>query len=114
MILKMLEEKYARNQILLQPDFSSSNMISLFFLLFSRSIKSIQHFIEYDIFVMLDEMLDWFNKAFRKFLNIHRKKNVRRSLSLNRVTSHHPDTLLKETSAKLFSWVFRDLSKNTF
>ena len=74
MILKMLDEKYARNQILLQPDFSSSNMISLFFLLFSRSIKSIQHFIEYDIFVMLDEMLDWFNKAFRKFLNIHRKK----------------------------------------
>ena len=59
---------------------------------------------------MLDEMLDRFNKAFRKFLNIHRKKN----LSLNKVASLQPDTLLKETPAQLFSWDFRDIFKNTF
>ena len=45
-----------------------------FFFLFLRSVKPVRHFIEHGIFVMLDEMLDRFNKAFRKFLNIHRKK----------------------------------------
>ena len=73
----------------------------LFLLFFS--VKLIQHFIQHDIVVMLDEMLDRFNKAFRKFLSIHREKNLRRSLSLNKVASLNPDTLLKETPAKLFS-----------
>ena len=70
---KMLYEIFARDQIFIQQDFSSTNMI-FFFLLFLRSVKPIQHFIQHGIFVMLDEMLDRFNKAFRKFLNIHRKK----------------------------------------
>ena len=65
-------------------------------------------------FVMLDEMLDWFNKAIRKSYNIHRKKNLRRSLSLNKFASVQPETLLKETLAQLFSWEFCDNFKNTF
>ena len=63
---------------------------------------------------MLDEMLDLFNKAIRKSYNIHREKNLRRSLSLNKVASVQPDTLLKETLAQLFSWEFCDNFKNTF
>ena len=62
-----------------------------------------EHFIQYDIFVMLDEILDRFNKVFRKFLNIQRKKNLRRSVSLNKAASLQPDTLLKKTPAQLFS-----------
>ena len=69
---KMLYEIFARDQIFIQHDFSSSNIF--FFFLFLRSVKPVRHFIEHGIFVMLDEMLDRFNKAFRKFLNIHRKK----------------------------------------
>ena len=52
---------------------------------------------------LLDEMLDRFNKAIRKSYNIHRKKNLRRSLSLNKFASVQPETLLKETLAQLFS-----------
>ena len=54
---------------------------------------------------MLDEMLDQFNKAFRKFLNIHWKKNLRPSLSLKKVASLQADTWLKAAPAQLFSWV---------
>ena len=63
---------------------------------------------------MLDEILDWFNKAIRKSYNIHRKKNLRQSLSLNKVASVQSDTLLKETLAQLFSWDFCNSFKNTF
>ena len=87
---------------------------SFFLVLFLCSVKPIQHFIQHGVFVMLDEMLDRFNKACRKFLNIHRKKNLRRSLSLNKVESLWPDTLLKETPAQLFSSDFCDSFKNTF
>ena len=83
----MSDEKIARNQIFIQHHFSSSNMNFSFLL----------HFIQDGIFVLLDEMVDRFNKAFRKFLNIHREKNLLRNLSLNKVASLQPDTLLKET-----------------
>ena len=73
MSLNMLDETFALNQIFIQHNFSSSNMTFLF-LLFLRSVKPIQYFIQNGFFVMLDEMLDRFNKTFRKFLNIHRKK----------------------------------------
>ena len=59
----MLNEKFARDQIFIQHDFSLSNMIFSFVLLFLRSVKPIQHFIQHDIFVLLDEMLDRFNKT---------------------------------------------------
>ena len=45
--------------------------IQLFFLfLFAilRSVKPIQHFVQHGIFVMLDEMLDRFNKALNKLI----------------------------------------------
>ena len=35
-------------------------------MLFLRSVKSIQHFIQHGIFVTLDEMLNRFKKAFNK------------------------------------------------
>ena len=64
----MLDEKLACDQIFIQHDFSSFIMsfsFSFFFsLLFLRSVKPIQHFIQHRIFVMLDEMLDQFNKVF--------------------------------------------------
>ena len=62
MSVKILDKKFARNQILIQHDFSSSNMIFSSFAIL-RSVKPIQHFIQHDIFVMLDEILDRFNKA---------------------------------------------------
>ena len=42
------------------------------------------------------------------------KKNLRRSLSLNKVASVQPDTLLGETLAQLFSGDFRDTFKSKF
>ena len=63
MSLKMLDEQFARDQMFIQHDFSSSNMV-FSFLLFLRSVEPIQHFIQHSIFVILDEMLDRFNKAF--------------------------------------------------
>ena len=62
MSVKILDKKFARNQILIQHDFSSSNMIFSSFAILP-SVKPIQHFIQHDIFVMLDEILDRFNKA---------------------------------------------------
>ena len=62
---------------------------------------------------MMDEMLDWFNKAIRKSYSIHRKK-ICIEVSLKKVASVQPDTLLKETLAQLFSWEFYDNFKNTF
>ena len=65
----MLDEKFACDQIFIQHDFSSFIMIFsfsflfLFSLLFLRSVKPIQHFIQHGIFVMLDGMLDQFNKV---------------------------------------------------
>ena len=52
----MLDEKFAHDQVFIQHDFSASNMI--FCLLFLRSVKPIQRFIQHGIFVMLNEMLD--------------------------------------------------------
>ena len=48
-------------------------MIFLFFyfLLFLRSVKPIQYFIQHGIFVMLDEILHRFNKVF--ILLVHQK-----------------------------------------
>ena len=62
MNLKILNKRFACNQIFIQHDFSSSNMIFLP-LLILRSVKPIQHFIQHDIVAMLDEMLHRFNKA---------------------------------------------------
>ena len=58
MSLKMLDEKFTLDQILIQHDFSSSSMIFLF-LLFLHSVKPIQH----GIFFMLDKILDQLKKA---------------------------------------------------
>ena len=61
----MLYEKFAHDQIFIQIDFSSSNMI-FSYLLFLSFVKPLYHFIQHGIFVMLDEMLDRFNKAINK------------------------------------------------
>ena len=61
-------ECWMKNLLTVKDDFF------FFFLLFLCSVKPIQHFIQHDISVMLDEMLDRFNKAIRKFFNIQRKK----------------------------------------
>ena len=58
----MLDEKFARNQIFIQHVLLNR---------FNISSNTACHF------VMLDEMLNRFNKAFRKFLNIHKKKKSR-------------------------------------
>ena len=63
---------------------------------------------------MLDEMLDRFNKAIRPSSTFTGKKNLRQILSLNKVASVRPDTLLKETPAQFSTWDFRDTFKNTF
>ena len=75
-------EKFVCYQIFIQNDFHLSNMTFSFFMLFLRSVKRNQHFIQHGIFVMLDEMLDRFNKAFRKFLNIRRRKTICVKVSL--------------------------------
>ena len=46
----MLDEKFARDQVFVQHDFSSSNMIFAF-LLFLRSVKPIQQFNHHGISV---------------------------------------------------------------
>ena len=52
---------------------------------------------------MLDEMLDWFNNWPLENSSTFTGKNMCLSLSLNKVASLQPDTLLKETPAQLFS-----------
>ena len=61
MTLKMLDEKFAQDQISIQHDFSSSNIIFPFFAIFAFCWTDP---IFHGIFVMLDEMLDGFNKVF--------------------------------------------------
>lgn len=63
----MLDEKFVRDQIFNQDDFSSSYMI-FSFLLFLRSVKPIQHFIQHGICVLLDEMMNRFNKVFTNIM----------------------------------------------
>ena len=66
-------------KICLQSNFDPTRFFFIeqdffFFCFFCVLLKPIQHFIQHGIFVMFDEMLDRSNKAFRKLLNIHRKK----------------------------------------
>ena len=71
MSLKMLDEKFARDQIFIQRNIFSWNMIFFYFLLFLRSVKPMQYFKQHGIFVILDEILHRFNKAF--ILLVHEK-----------------------------------------
>ena len=64
----MLDEKFALYRIFIRHDFSSSNYFFFIFLLFLRSVKPIQHLFQHGIFVMLDEILDRFNKALNKLI----------------------------------------------
>ena len=59
-IKNLLAIKFSSNTIFLHPTGF------FLFLLFFRSVKSIQHFIQHGIFVTLGEMLNQFNKAFIK------------------------------------------------
>ena len=67
-------------------------------------------------FFLISRMILFFVKdcLLRKFLNIHRKNYLRQSLSLNKIASFRPDTLLEKIPARLFSWDFCDTFKNTF
>ena len=57
MSLKMLDEKFARDQIFIQRNIFS--------------VKPMQYFKQHGIFVILDEILHRFNKAF--ILLVHEK-----------------------------------------
>ena len=67
----MLDENFARDQIFIQRNIFSWNMIFFYFLLFLRSVKPIRYLIQHGIFVMLDEILHQFNKVF--ILLVHEK-----------------------------------------
>ena len=99
--LKMLNEKFGHNQVFIQHDFSSSSMI-FSFLLFLCSVKPVQHFIQHGIFLCW--MKCWIGLT-RPLENssTFTGKNMCQILSLNKVASFQPDTLLKETPPQLFS-----------
>ena len=110
MSLKILNAKFGRNQILIQHEFSSTTKIFFFlsffffffFLLFLCSVKPVQHFVQHGIFLCW--MKCWIGLT-RPLENssTFTGKNMCLSLSLNKVASLQPDTLLKETPAQLFS-----------
>ena len=103
MSLKMLDEKLFAIKF-------SSNMIFLvrhdFFFFF--------HFCVLLNRSNISSNMNRFNKAVRKFLNIHRGKSLHQSLILNKFANLQPDTLLKRTPVQLFTRNVRNIIKNIF